>query len=80
MLPKRVEPSSLVSTSDSCQNFVLRKIKQSWNDLHEKNKHKAHVLLRHSVTTVCGRHFWHVSRHLSIEVLAKQLKSGRESG
>jgi len=42
-------PSSLVSTSDSCHNFVLRQIKQSRNDLHKKNKHKAHVLLRHSV-------------------------------
>ena len=47
--PKKVIPSSLVSTSESCQNFVLRQIKRSQNELREKNKHKARVSLRYSV-------------------------------
>jgi hypothetical protein len=37
-------------------------------------------LLYHIATTVHGRHFWHVSRHLNIEVLPKQSKSRKESG
>ena len=40
---KRNYPSSLVPLSENCQNFVLSRIKRSWNIWCKQNKQNTHV-------------------------------------